>query len=514
MHSGDHSVADEGIVVPHAGLPGAGTDPSAVAQLEELPASAVPLALSADEPDTAATGRGHWHRRYVIELVAIDLLAATLAAGFGLSLGFVLRRYANLQGHPTSLVEFAIGLPLLWVTIVGLNRAYQRRLVGVGPTEFQLVFRAFWHLAAVVIVAAYATKALGARPVIYLALPLTLIFDLTGRYLARMRLHRQRGNGRSMSLVLAVGGAASVAEFTAMVDRDRYAGMSVVGACLPNEQAMDAKTAAILDDLGVRVLGDVDSVLAAVQASRAHTVAVLSGEISAEKLRWVSWQLEGTDTDLVVSPGLTEVAGTRLHIQPVAGLPLLHVEEPDFGGFERFLKGAFDRTVAAVTLVVLAPLLAGVALAVRFQSRGPALFRQVRVGRHGHAFTMIKFRSTYADAATGEDGTRVTPIGRVLRRYSVDELPQLINVVRGQMSLVGPHSPLPIEVAAYEADVHRRLLVKPGMTGMWQIRGRNDLPWAEAVRLDLRYVENWSFALDLMILWKTIFAARRRSGAY
>jgi exopolysaccharide biosynthesis polyprenyl glycosylphosphotransferase len=259
---------------------------------------------------------------------------------------------------------------------------------------------------------------------------------------------------------------------------------------------------------------------------------VLSGEISSEKLRWISWQLEGTDTDLIVSPGLIEVAGTRLHIQPVAGLPILHVEEPEFSGFRRLLKGAFDRFTAAFIIVLLSPMLAACALAVRFGSRGPALFRQTRVGRDGSTFTMIKFRSmridaerelgALADQNVNADGLlfkikgdpRITRVGAILRKYSLDELPQLFNVVKGEMSLVGPRPPLPAEVASYGADVRRRLLVKPGMTGMWQISGRNDLAWDESIRLDLRYVENWSFALDLMILWKTIFAVVRGSGAY
>jgi exopolysaccharide biosynthesis polyprenyl glycosylphosphotransferase len=208
------------------------------------------------------------------------------------------------------------------------------------------------------------------------------------------------------------------------------------------------------------------------------------------------------------------------------------VEEPEFTGFRRFLKGAFDRTMAGFILLFLSPLLIVLAVAVRVGSRGPALFRQVRVGRDGGAFTMIKFRSMYVDAesrlaelkahnvnADGllfkmKDDPRVSRVGRVLRRYSLDELPQLFNVLKGDMSLVGPRPPLPREVEHYGSDVRRRLLVKPGMTGMWQISGRNDLPWEETVRLDLRYVENWSFAMDLMILWKTIFAVARGSGAY
>jgi exopolysaccharide biosynthesis polyprenyl glycosylphosphotransferase len=219
-------------------------------------------------------------------------------------------------------------------------------------------------------------------------------------------------------------------------------------------------------------------------------------------------------------------------VRPFIGLPLVHVEEPVFTGPTRLVKELIDRTVAALAVVLLLPLWLGVALAVRVDSAGPVLFRQQRVGRLGSGFTMLKFRTMGVDAEqrraeladrnqNGDgplfkvaDDPRVTRVGRVLRRYSLDELPQLFNVLTGQMSLVGPRPPLPGEVAVYDDSVARRLLVKPGLTGLWQVSGRSDLTWDEAVRLDLRYVENWSLALDLQIVWKTFSAVARSSGAY
>jgi lipopolysaccharide/colanic/teichoic acid biosynthesis glycosyltransferase len=181
--------------------------------------------------------------------------------------------------------------------------------------------------------------------------------------------------------------------------------------------------------------------------------------------------------------------------------------------------------------MLFSPVLAGTALAIKLTSPGPVLFRQVRVGKDGRDFVMYKFRTMYADAAARlaevrhlndyddvlfkvRDDPRVTRVGRWLRRFSVDEVPQLINVLRGQMSLVGPRPPLPEEVAAYPADMRRRLAVRPGLTGLWQVSGRSDLPFEEAVKLDLRYVENWSFTLDLVILLRTLTAVLRASGAY
>jgi len=232
-----------------------------------------------------------------------------------------------------------------------------------------------------------------------------------------------------------------------------------------------------------------------------------------------------------VSPGMVEIAGPRLHIRPFVGLPLLSIEEPVFSGWKRVLKGALDRVGAACALILIAPVLLGIALAVRFSGPGPVLYRQVRVGAYGDRYTMYKFRSMVdgADAKLSEllasnegqgllfkmrDDPRVTPVGRWLRRFSLDELPQLFNVLGGSMSLVGPRPPLPKEVERYDTSIRRRLLVKPGLTGLWQISGRSDLSWEESVRLDLRYVENWTLALDLLILWKTASAVLRSRGAY
>jgi exopolysaccharide biosynthesis polyprenyl glycosylphosphotransferase len=235
--------------------------------------------------------------------------------------------------------------------------------------------------------------------------------------------------------------------------------------------------------------------------------------------------------ELLVAPGLVEVAGPRLHIRPFEGLPLLSVEQPRFEGWRRVIKSAMDRSVAFGALLVFAPVFGLLALAVRLSSPGPVFYRQQRVGLGGEPFTMLKFRSMVQDAddliaglSDGNDADgllfkmradpRVTPVGRWLRRLSLDELPQLVNVLNGTMSLVGPRPPLPREVALYDSSVSRRLLVKPGLTGLWQISGRSDLPWEEAVRLDLRYVENWSLALDVQILWKTARAVVTASGAY
>jgi exopolysaccharide biosynthesis polyprenyl glycosylphosphotransferase len=263
----------------------------------------------------------------------------------------------------------------------------------------------------------------------------------------------------------------------------------------------------------------------------ADTVAVC-GSASAEpgELRRLAWQLEGTGVDLIVAPQLTDIAGPRVHIRPVEGLPLLYVEEPTLSGVAWLVKNVLDRVMAMIGLLITLPLLVGIGVAIKLSDRGPVFFRQRRVGREGKTFSVWKFRTMYVDAEerlaalvdqNESDGLlfkirndpRVTPVGRFLRASSLDELPQLINVLLGEMSLVGPR-PLPAEDGDFLGDVRRRLLVRPGITGLWQVSGRSDLSWDDAVRLDLYYVDNWSLTFDLTILWRTVGVVLRSKGAY
>jgi exopolysaccharide biosynthesis polyprenyl glycosylphosphotransferase len=254
-------------------------------------------------------------------------------------------------------------------------------------------------------------------------------------------------------------------------------------------------------------------------------------EIDGATLRQLAWELEKTGTDLCVAPALLDVAGPRTTVRPTAGLTLLHVDHPQLSGVRQVLKGLFDRFMAGLALLLLSPVLVVVAVAIKLGDHGPALFTQTRVGKDGHTFKIYKFRTMVVDAearlaelapVNDLDGVlfklrrdpRITPFGARLRKYSIDEFPQFINVLKGEMSLVGPRPALPAEAAKYADHVHRRLVVKPRLTGMWQVNGRSELTWEESVRLDLRYVENWSFALDLQILWKTFSVVLRGSGAY
>ncbi|MEU4330325.1 sugar transferase [Nonomuraea dietziae] len=459
-----------------------------------------------------------WVRSYRLQALGADLGCAVAGA----MLAFV-ARFGELTPYATPYILLSLALPPVWVCAMALNRAYEPRLIGIGSEEFRRVVRCGMALTAAMAICAYATKTEVARGYVVLALPLTTLLTVLFRYGLRRSLHRRRAEGQCMHRVVAVGHEAGVAELVSRFRRERYHGMEIVAACLPD----DTSRSRVGD---VPVAGGFADVPLVVAQADADTVAVLAcQEMDGLALRRLAWRLEKTHTELVVAPALMEVAGPRTTIRPAAGLPLLHVEHPELAGARQLVKNVFDRVVAGLLLVLIAPLLLGLALAVRVSSPGPALFRQTRVGRDGRLFTIVKFRTMRQDAermkvelvsdADGvlfkvRDDPRVTALGALMRRHSLDELPQLINVLFGHMSLVGPRPPLPEEVAQYGDDVRRRLLVRPGLTGLWQVSGRSDLSWEESVRLDLRYVENWSLMLDLQILWKTWSAVARGQGAY
>jgi exopolysaccharide biosynthesis polyprenyl glycosylphosphotransferase len=486
------------------------------------------LKLVVPETDGRVDGRRRPHdrhiRRYRTTAVVIDVFAA--------SVGAVVAQVGRFGIAPTdkALVYWwgSLALPALWILAVLLSRAYENRFLASSAEEYRRVINAAVGLIAGIAVVSYLMKTEFARGYVVLALPCCMAISLLGRYTARRRLRRARKQGKYLQDVLVVGHEWAVLDLVAELRRNPDSGLNVVGACVPGGRGSRQ-----MADMEVPVVGDLNQVVESVKRVGADVLAVTTCvEFGGPELRRVCWALENSDVEIVVAPALIEVAGPRLHIRPVAKLPLLHVEKPELTGARRVIKNVFDRSAAAAALLFFSPLLIGVALSIRLTSRGPALFRQTRVGSQGKPFTIYKFRSMYANAeerlnslqALNErregllfkikNDPRVTPIGRILRRYSIDELPQLINVLKGDMSLVGPRPPLPVEVAQYSDDVRRRLLVRPGVTGLWQVSGRSDLEWVESVRLDLRYVENWSLIYDFEILWKTFYAVLRGAGAY
>jgi exopolysaccharide biosynthesis polyprenyl glycosylphosphotransferase len=447
-----------------------------------------------------------------------DFWAAVVTSTLALQIRF----YGHLV--PEYLM-FSVAFPLVWIATLRLSGAYGSRYIGIGSDEFRKVLNAGLSLTAGLAILSYAINTELSRAYLLLMMPALTIVELIVRQVLRKRLHRQRAMGRCMDTVVAVGPEVAVADLVRELQRGTSHGLTVVAACLAGESERR-------EVAGIPVFGGLEDVVSAVLRSAADTVAVLSSsEIDGVRLRQLAWELEKTGTGLCVAPALLDVAGPRTTVRPVAGLTLLHVDHPELSGPRKVLKGAFDRVMAAIALVTLAPLFVVLAMAIRLSDKGPALFTQTRIGRHGRPFKIYKFRTMVVDAENraaelrshnDNDGVifkmrhdpRVTPVGARLRKWSLDELPQLINVFRGEMSLVGPRPALPDEAERYADHVRRRLVVKPGLTGMWQVNGRSDLSWEESVRLDLRYVENWSFALDLQILWKTFSVIFRGAGAY
>jgi exopolysaccharide biosynthesis polyprenyl glycosylphosphotransferase len=500
-----------------------GSAPSPTARPQKPPVQPVPYRGLA-QPSVgrhARTGRirTRWEGRYVRSLLSADLLAA-LGAGavaFGARFGNAVTPYNRQYLLFTGL------MPLILLASLTLNRAYERRFLFVGTDEYQRVLRAGLAMTAMTAIVSYAFDVRLARGYVVVALPLATAVSIASRFALRKHLHHRRAKGDCLRRVIVVGHELAVVGLAHQLNRELYHGMEVVGCCLPPSHD---------GGVGMPIYGTFNDVAEAVEAARADTVIVLScPELDGHLLRRLGWRLEREDIDLIVANSLIDVAGTRTTVRPVDGLPMLHVEHPRLSGAARVVKSVFDRLGAAAGLLLLLPLLLVIAVAIKRDSPGPVLFRQVRVGKAGREFMIFKFRTMHMDAerrraALGHlneqdgvlfkmrDDPRITRIGRALRRGSLDELPQLLNVLLGQMSLVGPRPPLPDEVAVYPADMRRRLAVRPGITGLWQVSGRSDLSWAEAIRLDLRYVENWSFSLDCVILLRTLSAVCRGSGAY
>lgn len=452
---------------------------------------------------------------YLRRLVAADAGCALVAALAGLA----------VPGAPP--VAGVLAVLLVWPAALFVARGYDRDvLLCAGPGEFSRVPAAAGLVLAGVAVTAWAGGVEISRAFVALTLPLTAVLTLAERASARRLLRRARATGRHTQRTLLVGHGTAVALLHERLTRQAGGGFEVVGCCLPTS---DEAGRALSE---VPVLGSLTDVLDVVQRNAVDTVAVLpSPDLDGAAVRRLGWQLETTPAELLLAPAVTDVGGPRLRMRKVCGLPLLHVSPLELRGARRVTKAVFDRAVATLLIVLIAPVLAGLAVAVKLSGPGPVLFRQRRVGLDGQVFPMLKLRTMETGAerrltelVTASDGNgvlfkmrldpRVTRVGRVLRRYSLDELPQLFNVLRGEMSLVGPRPPLPSEVEKYGPDMRRRFVVKPGLTGLWQVSGRSNLSWEESVRVDVHYVENWSLLLDLVILWRTLGAVVRGIGAY
>jgi len=471
-----------------------------------------------------------WQRGYARRLVAIDFVAVIFAVGLAQWL-----RFGVLPGTRDSYLDYttvSIVIAANWMLALSINRSRSPRVIGSGAEEYRRVWMATLAVFGGVAIISMLFKLEIARGYLMIALPTGVLAMVLLRRTARQTIIRARQKyGKCITRVLVVGSAPAVCDLTKSLAREAASEYEVVGACIPGPIR---RTKIDVPGVGpIPTFGDESNVVGAVTATNSHAVAVTATErLDGRGIRDLSWELEKLDIDLLVSPGVVDVAGPRLQMRPVAGLPLIHVEKPQYNGAKRFQKRLFDVVFSSMVLLCGLPVLIAVAIVVKVTSNGPVFYRSERIGLDGQPFEMIKFRTMVdgADAMIDKlmaqneskggvlfkirSDPRVTPIGRFLRKYSIDELPQFINVLNRDMSVVGPRPPLAGEVTTYDDYAKRRLLVRPGITGLWQVSGRSDLSWEDSVRLDLFYVENWSMIADLLIAVKTLRAIIAHSGAY
>lgn len=463
--------------------------------------------------------------RLVDAFVIVWAVSGAFFVRFGLDPEFV------LSGMEHTYAWLSIVIMIAWWVMLGAWSSRHSRILGSGPDEYKRVAAASLWLFGLIAIFSYVLRVDTARGYVGIALPAGLLGLLLARWLLRQHLNVARLSGASMSRVLLVGGISAIAHLASSLDRAKHAGYLPVAGYTPGSPV----AVEVDQDFPLPVLGnrpETGAILEAIDQCRADAVALSAGvQLHPQTLRHLGWELASRNIGLIMAPALTDIAGPRIHTQQVAGLPLIHVTTPTLEGGQKVAKRLFDIVASGLLLIAAAPVMLVVACLVRIDSRGPILFKQERVGIEGTHFRMLKFRSMVIDAedrlanlSSQNEGSgvlfkmkndpRITKIGRVLRKFSLDELPQLFNILGGSMSLVGPRPPLPREVEAYEQDVRRRLLVKPGLTGLWQVSGRSNLSWQDSVRLDLYYVENWSLAGDLIIILRTLRAVFRSTGAY
>ncbi|RPF22776.1 exopolysaccharide biosynthesis polyprenyl glycosylphosphotransferase [Myceligenerans xiligouense] len=499
-----------------AGAPAVSAD-STTSRHESTPGT---LPASADDLRTLPA---RWWSRHRVLIRLTDALALT-AAGAAAS-ATPLARSGGEAGP--AVVPVLLAVVAGWLIALEWHKSYDWHLFGGGMAEYRRVLGATWKTFALVAIAAWLTSFTGVREVVLVAFLLGTASLLGVRFAWRRRILRLREQRAAcVTDLVAVGHRAQVSRVVERVTAAPHHGLRVVGACVPAEEAGPGD---LID--GIPVLGTPDEAGEAAERAGAGAVVVSgSQEITSDVVRRLGWALEERGIELMLTTELTDIAPPRVSVSRVPGMSLLHVAPPRFTGPKYVVKQVMDGVLALVLTVLTAPVIAVLALAVVLTSRGSPFYVSERVGRDGRIFSMVKLRTMHQHAdrvvpvLSADDGAgvlfkmredpRVTSIGRVLRRYSLDELPQLFNVLAGHMSLVGPRPPLPHEAAEYEERMRRRLLVKPGMTGLWQVRGRSDLSWEETVRCDVYYAENWTLHLDLLILADTARAVITAKGAY
>ena len=469
-------------------------------------------------------------RLRVVAIVGVDLLAQILA--IAAVIGIQLRAVNAFSITAMSLM--AIALPVGWLGVLAVTGGYKTNLLRNRGPELRHVFRSSLYVAAIACIAFNSFASGISQTTVFATVGVALVLTVVGRLQVRRAITRAwRANDATTGVVL-VGSLATVLDTAGRMAASPDSGLRVVGLCVSTPEFDDrASKRPIAVPDSPPIVSDAD-LLNTINEYNAGLVIITSpSALGTTRIREIAWMLEATDADLMLSTGLDQVADHRMRLQRLGGSCFVSVDQPRYTGVRRTVLDIGERAIAALGLIVLSPIIGAVVLAVRLDSKGKALFVQTRIGRGGQAFRMFKFRSMVADAEALRDEVicaenepdrgpmfksrndpRITRVGRLLRKSSLDELPQLLNVVFGSMALVGPRPALPDEVAQYKGSEIRRLLVKPGITGLWQVSGRSNLNWEQTVNLDLQYVENWSPGMDLSIMSRTLGAVTRSAGAY
>lgn len=483
-------------------------------------------------PVSRSEARPAWEKRYHFKLLITD----TLIIIFVIFTAHILRygtRMANFDfsstlrlQHQNTYTIISLLLIVGWLLVMTVGDTRDTKIFGSGPTEYKRVVNSTLLVFGTYGVASFLLKAELGRGYILIALPLGLFLLVFSRWFWRKRLHSRRSKGFNTYRTLIVGQSEQAAHVAIEISRSKVSGFLPVGAITETRDGS-------LRGTEVPVLGGFDQVIRAVEVSKADTVVITNTDsVSPDELRRLGWDLEAKGVQLVVAASLTDIAGPRIHMRPVSGLPLIHVDYPQFVGRKKFMKRTLDIFGSVFGLILFSPIFLAVGIAVRSTSPGPIFYFQERIGEHGNPFRMYKFRSMIDGAddqlasLLDQQGTsdtplhklhedpRITKVGGFIRKYSLDELPQFVNVFLGSMSLVGPRPQRSSEVELYSKYEHRRLMVKPGITGLWQVSGRSDLDWEDSIRLDLYYVENWSVMTDVVLLGRTVKTVIRPDGAY
>ncbi len=489
------------------------------------------LPPEAGPADAAASGgRRRWQRKLARSMFATDALAIVTA--------FVVAYLVRVGPQPAQ-ITFAqldywlisLGFVAAWLTAMAVYRTRDHKLLGAGAGEYQAIARATFFVFGWIAIISLLLRWNLSRGYLLLAFGIGFTVLLVSRKLWRLWLRSRRTRGRLVARTLVIGGVRSARTMAARFEQEEASELAVIGLWVPDRPAVPNEAIHVGDDV-IPVRGVETELAAVLDGGGVDTVVVTDTEhLGHDGMSELAWELEGRDIDLLVAPNVADIAGPRIHVDAHGAMPLIYLSEPTYSAARTLRKAAFDRTLAALVLLVASPVLLAAALAVRTSGPGPILYRSERIGAQGEPFQMLKLRTMVdgadrlrpglEDAHDGAgplfklvDDPRVTRVGRFLRRYSIDELPQFINVLRGEMSIVGPRPPLRSEVDLYDDTVRRRLLVKQGVTGLWQVSGRSDLSWEDAVRLDLTYVENWSMLRDLHIIARTAKAVVQGRGAY